>query len=104
MSGERADGKLWAQSGKILRKRFNPGQTNIQRRRPLSFTAADPAKRPVPGWHGSSYQKVSERFSPSKEAGKNGIRRISPSNRSKNIRPEMEKKDDENDEKRFGPF
>jgi hypothetical protein len=61
-------------------------------------------KKLVPGWHGSSYQKVSKMFLLSKGAGKNGIRRIYPSNRSEKIGAKMEEKDNGNDEKRFGPF
>ena len=61
-------------------------------------------KRPVPGWHGSSYQKVSKMFLLSKGAGKNGITQIFPSNRSEMIGSKMEEKDNENDEKGFVPF
>jgi hypothetical protein len=104
MGGKRANGKLRVLSGKILRRILNPGLINILKKRPLSFTAVDPTRRPVPGWHGSSCRRVSKRFSPSKGAGQNGIRRISPLNRNENIKPEVEEKADGNDEKRFSPF
>jgi len=43
-------------------------------------------------------------FSLSKRAGKNGIGRISPSNRGEKMKSKMEEKDNGNDEKRSGPF
>jgi hypothetical protein len=61
-------------------------------------------KKPVPGCHGNSYQRVLKTFSPSKGAGKNGIMQISRSNRNNKIRSKREEKDNGNDEKRFGAF
>jgi hypothetical protein len=61
-------------------------------------------KKPVPGWHGSSYQEVLRMFLLSKGAGKNGITRIFSSNRSEKIGPKMEEKENGNDEKKFAPF
>jgi len=70
----------------------------------IEFCLADTMKKPVPGWHGSSYQKVSVMFLLSEGAGKNGITQIFPSNRNEMIGPKMEEKDNGNDEKRFAPF